>query len=347
MKKTTLANIAISTLLISLAVSICSYQVMADSADSVNFLDSALTIYSPVNMTYNYRHLTLDLTVPVWSIMGMPNNVSMNYTVDGIFSGSVPLRDITPSDAPPIATKVGMGSGIVDLPEFPDGSHYLTIYLYGLNMLNYQPQFKSYVYTIYFSIDDPNSNFTPITTPTPTSYPNPSLTASPFSPRVQERFVISNTLYAFQGSKFLCSFNATAGSWVELNMTLSGDNSFVTIFEVTSNNHGSISNSTVYGNVGVSNYTQKVYFNYDDTFNITVAKHPFFSTVTIKGTIDLYRIEPIDTPAPPTNLPLPSSTLQPSPSVPEFPCWIILGLFLATTMLTVVFFKNKIAKKPH
>jgi hypothetical protein len=44
---------------------------------------------------------------------------------------------------------------------------------------------------------------------------------------------------------------------------------------------------------------------------------------------------------------LPTSPLSPSPSIPEFPTGIILGLFLAATMLTVVFFRNKIAKKPH
>jgi hypothetical protein len=148
---------------------------MADSAGSISFLDSALTIFSPLNMTYSYRNLILNVTVPIWSIMGMPNSVSMNYSIDGTHNGQVSLRDITPPDAPPIATKVGMGAGIVNLPELPDGSHYLTIYLSGLNMENYQPQFKSYIYTVFFSIDDPNSIFSP------TSSPTPSQTLSPTS----------------------------------------------------------------------------------------------------------------------------------------------------------------------
>ena len=189
MKKTLLTAIAISALLLSLMVTVCPHPVRADSADFISFLDSAVTIFSPVNMTYNYRNLTLNLTVPVWSIMGMPTSVSMNYSIDGIYNGPVPLRTITPPDAPPIATKVGWGAGSVDLPELPDGSHYLTIYLYGLNMRNYQPQFKSYVYTVYFSIDDPNSIFIPTPTPTLTPSPTPSPTASPFitpSPSVPE-----------------------------------------------------------------------------------------------------------------------------------------------------------------
>ena len=147
------------------------------STDSIHFIDSDVTIFSPINMTYNHRNLILHLTVPVWSMMGMPTNVSMNYSIDGSYNGSIPLKTITHPDAPPIATKVGYGAGSVDLPELPNGSHYLTIYLYGLNMQNYQPQFKSYVNTVYFSIEDPNSIFIP--TPTPTSVPTPTLTPSP------------------------------------------------------------------------------------------------------------------------------------------------------------------------
>lgn len=176
MKKEILTAIAISALLISLMAIICSYPVRADSIDFIRF-DSGVTIFSPINMTYNYRNLTLNLTVPVWSIIGMYSSVSMNYSIDGIYNGPVPLRDTTNPEAPPIITKVGMGAGSVDLPELPDGSHYLTIYLYGLNMQNYQPQFKSYVNTVYFSIDDPNSIFIPTPSPTPTPLtPSPSPT---------------------------------------------------------------------------------------------------------------------------------------------------------------------------
>ena len=181
MKKELLTAITILALLASSVVAVFPFIVRADSSDSIHFIDAGLTIYSPVNMTYNYRDLTLDLTVPVWSMMGMPYNVSMNYTVDGIYNGPVPLRNITPSDAPPIATKVGYGAGNVDLPELPDGSHYLTIYLFGLNMRNHDPQFKSYVYTINFSIDDQNSIFIPTPSPasTLTPSPSPSLTPTP------------------------------------------------------------------------------------------------------------------------------------------------------------------------
>ena len=186
MNKTLLIAIAILALLVSLIVTACPYPVRADSTDFIRF-DSGVTIFSPINMTYNYRKLTLNLTVPVWSIIGMYSSVSMNYSIDGIYNGPVPLRDTTNPEAPPIITKVGMGAGSADLPELPDGSHYLTIYLYGLNMQNYQPQFKSYVDTVYFSIDDPNSIFilTPSPTPTPLT-PSPSISPSPLSSPTQQ-----------------------------------------------------------------------------------------------------------------------------------------------------------------
>ena len=176
MKKSLLIAITISVFLISLIITAFPFPVRADSTGSISFLDSALTIFSPLNMTYNNRHLILNVTVPIWSIMGMPNSVSMNYSVDGTYNGQVSLRDITPPDAPPIATKAGMGAGIVNLPDLPDGPHYLTIYLYGLNMENYRPQFKSYIYTVFFSIDDPNSIVSPtsIKTHTPILQQDPT-----------------------------------------------------------------------------------------------------------------------------------------------------------------------------
>jgi hypothetical protein len=323
MKKTILTTIAISALLVSLVAPGCLRLVKADSNDPISFIDSATTISSPVNMTYNNRKLTLSLTVPIWSIMGMPTDVSMNYSIDGIYNGSVPLRNITPPDAPPIATKVGIGAGNVDFPELPDGSHYLTIYLYGLNMRNYQPQFKSFVYTIYFSIDDPNSIFSP----TPSATSTPKVTPSPtpsfsYSPRAQKQFAVNNTMYAFHSSELLCSFNATAGCWIELNLTVTGDYPFDTVFEVSSNTHGVIFNSTIYQSSASNNLTQTFVLNYDDSYNVTVTKQSFYSTVTIKGTINLVNQEPSTTP---------------SPAVPELSyCTVVILVVLATTVIIVV-----------
>jgi hypothetical protein len=179
MKKALLTAITISALLISSMVTACPHPVRADSTDFISFLDSGVTIFSPVNMTYNYRNLTLNLTLTVGYIHGEAGIIvtevpSMNYSIDGVYNGSVLLWVATTQTHMTI-----QGVGSVVLPELPDGSHYLTIHLYGYNMQSFQPQFKSYVDTVYFSIDDPNSIFIPTPSPTQTPTVVPTLTPSP------------------------------------------------------------------------------------------------------------------------------------------------------------------------
>jgi len=106
-----------------------------------------------------------------------------------------------------------------------------------------------------------------------------------------EHFIVQKVLYVFHGYELLCSFNAKRGYWVELNISSTGDYSYEVILDITSANHGLIFNARAYGGVEVSNFTQIVNLNYDDSYNITVAKHPFYSTVKISGTIDLYHNE--------------------------------------------------------
>jgi hypothetical protein len=43
--------------------------------------------------------------------------------------------------------------------------------------------------------------------------------------------------------------------------------------------------------------------------------------------------------------PVPTPTPTPSPSIPEFPAWIILPIFMAATLLMIVFVKKRINKK--
>jgi len=106
-----------------------------------------------------------------------------------------------------------------------------------------------------------------------------------------EHFIVQKVLYVFHGYELLCSFNAKRGYWVELNISSTGDYPYEVILDITSANHGLIFNARAYGGVEVSNFTQIVNLNYDDSYNITVAKHPFYSTVKISGTIDLYHNE--------------------------------------------------------
>jgi len=176
MSKALLTAIAVSVVLISILTSVSIRLVRAD-VDSINFIDSDLTVYSPLNMTYNHRNLDLLVTVPIKSPLSEEGSVSLNYSVDGVYNGSVTLHDVDASPSPlSHVAWVALGTGSESLPELPDGSHCLVLYLYGINMQNYQPIFKSYVETVYFSLYDPNSVFIP--TPSPTPIPTTSVSAA-------------------------------------------------------------------------------------------------------------------------------------------------------------------------
>jgi hypothetical protein len=321
MNKALLTAISISALLISLIVTAYPHPVRADSTDALRFLDSGVTIYSPVNMTYYYGNLFLNISLySAGSLGGLDPEISMNYSIDGIYNGSVPLRSNGEIHVVTVAV------GTIGLPSLPNGSHYLTIYLYGFNQRTYEPRFLSYANTVYFGAignpalaptASPNSTATPSPAPSTTSQNPDTLVSS--NPNSTASITINSTMYAFDGSELLWSFNATAKSRVELNLTLTGDNSFETIFKVESSNHGTIFNSTLYGNIGLSNFTQAVNLNYDDAYNITVGKHPFYSTVKIKGTIDLYLKNTINSTPTPTYFPSLTPTYSPSNSPTKQP----------------------------
>ena len=131
-------------------------------------------------------------------------------------------------------------------------------------------------------------------------------------------------MYAFHGYELLCSFNAASGYWVELNISSTGDNPYEADLEITSAHNGLIFNTTA------DSIIQTVFLNYDDAYNITVDKHPFYSTVTVSGTIDLYHNQ--------------TANLTPSPSITEFPTWAILPLFLSTALLATVIIRRKCRK---
>ena len=116
--KTVLTALFISVLLVSLAAGI--HIVKADSNDYISF-SSGVTIFSPINETYNSNFLTLNLTFGC----GAGIQCSLNYSLDGKYEGPIPLvfnnsagfHMITPA------------TGLVQLPELSEGSHRLTIYV--------------------------------------------------------------------------------------------------------------------------------------------------------------------------------------------------------------------------
>jgi hypothetical protein len=175
MKRTILIAIAIPTLVISLMVAVCPQSVRGEPSDSISFLNSGVTVYSPVNMTYYNQNLFLNISLSAAGNLGSLNpQISMNYSIDGIYNGSVPLRSNGEIHVVTVAV------GTISLPLLPDGSHELTVYLYGYNFQGHQPEFKSYVNTVHFSIDDPNSIFTPTPSPKPTPTLTPSQSPTPF-----------------------------------------------------------------------------------------------------------------------------------------------------------------------
>src|SRR3972149_349064 len=140
------ASIVVSVLLVSLAASI--HIVKADSNDYISF-SSGITLFSPINRTYNSPSLTLNLNLYSAGSMGyIDSRISMNYSIDGKYNGSVPLVVSNPG-----VHIITNGAGLVNLPELPEGSHSLTIYLEGFNQKYYEPRFLSYVNVVYFALD--------------------------------------------------------------------------------------------------------------------------------------------------------------------------------------------------
>ena len=174
MKTTWLTAIVVSALLISSVATACLSPVEADSTDSIRF-DSGVTVFSPQNTTYYYSSLVLNLSLYGAGIMGgLDPQISMNYNIDGAYNGSVPLKS---NGEIHVVTRA---IATINLPEVPDGSHHLTIYLYGLNQRTHEPKYLSYVNTIYFSTAS-NPALSPTPTSSPTSSPSPTLTQSPAS----------------------------------------------------------------------------------------------------------------------------------------------------------------------
>jgi len=135
--------------------------VEADSTDSIRF-SSGVTIYSPVNTTYNSRFLNLNLTFD----QGAGLHSSLNYSIDGNYKGPIPL---VAENLPPGFHIINKKTGLVTLPELSEGLHCLTVNvlcgLYDYHGVNppgapFTPTspgstdyIASWAHTIYFTID--------------------------------------------------------------------------------------------------------------------------------------------------------------------------------------------------
>ena len=107
-----------------------------------------------------------------------------------------------------------------------------------------------------------------------------------------EHFIIREVLGAFNNF-FVGSFNASGGYWIELDLSCqSTDNGpFIVYLDILSATHGSILSAKE------TEFSQTVYLDYEDVYNITIAKSPFYSSVRINGIIDVFHQEPSDEPS--------------------------------------------------
>jgi hypothetical protein len=179
---------AIAIIFVFLSLALLGFQaVKADSNSSIQF-SGGVTIYCPLNETYNSNYLTLSLNAS----LGAGIHTSLNYSIDGQASqGPIPL---VYSDA---GFPFYNGAGTVALPELSAGSHTLTIYeqsiipdYHGANppgapfkqaSSNSSDWIATWVDTVYFSI---NSSWTPLPTQQPTlePIPTPNNTQENFTP---------------------------------------------------------------------------------------------------------------------------------------------------------------------
>jgi hypothetical protein len=113
----------------------------ADSADSIRF-SSGVTLFSPINKTYNSSFLTLNFSFACgWGI-----KYSLNYDIDGKYEGPMPYVIKNPEEL----HVVYYATGLVKLPELSEGSHSLTIYLEAPGITAHR---SSYADTVNFAID--------------------------------------------------------------------------------------------------------------------------------------------------------------------------------------------------
>jgi hypothetical protein len=154
----------IFTIVLLVSFSIQSNSVKADSNEHCTFA-SGLTLYSPLNKTYNSSLLQLNLTFEsrVADLQGF-----LNYSIDGKYQGPIPLTFNSTTGF----EMVGLGYGLVQLPEFSNGPHVLTV---NVGFYNSSVYCGSWVHTIYFTIDESEV----VSTPTPTLTPSPSIPEFP------------------------------------------------------------------------------------------------------------------------------------------------------------------------
>ncbi len=343
MNRAVLSSICVAYLLFSLVVLVAPARVQADSADPIGFTDSMVTVFSPVNMTYNYQGLVLNVSLYSAGNLGsLDPNISMNCSIDGAYYGSVPLM----SNGEIHVLTRAVGTAL--LPELPNGSHYLTLNLYGLNQRTYEPKYLSFANTVYFSIEG-NPAPTPTISPTPTlaTTANPSATPNPSpssyagytiepeftqiaiqSPQPNESYnesslkLVANvrliygtdsTVDGFRPDTLMCSYSVDGGEWT--NFTSRNVTSNIASPDINFWN-GFLHRLNVTFTSGMKNLTDgphsvEIRLMSNDSFG------EYQDTANVNFTI------------------VPTQSPSPSPTIPEFPAWIIFPILVVATLATL------------
>jgi len=141
------------TLILAALLLVNAKPAMVDTVGPLRFKDG-VTVYSPVDTTYNSRNILFNYTFAV----GMVTHYSLNYILDGSLAEPMPYTVINPQEL----HVVYLARGQVQLPELSEGTHSLTISLqatFGKNDV------RSYSDTISFTIDTNAPDFALDTTP--------------------------------------------------------------------------------------------------------------------------------------------------------------------------------------
>jgi hypothetical protein len=223
------------------------------------YFSDGVTVYSPVNATYNTKNILFNYTVGV----GIGSHLSLNYTLDGNLTAPMPYSVVNPNEL----HVVSLAQGQVQLPELSEGLHTLTISLHTDSIFS---NVHSFVDTIHFIIDLSAPNFILDSTP-----PN-IIIQTPQTNQTYTGTVPFNVLLSEPTGQFTVTLDGNRTLYLPAQNT--------TLTELSVGEHSiSIQANDLPGNPGYSNY---VNFNVDTptqtpTQTPTVPEFPMLAILTL------------------------------------------------------------------
>ena len=194
------------------------------------YISDVVTVFSPVNTTYNTKNILFNYTVEV----GIGSHLSLNYTLDGTVTAPMPYALIKPNEL----HVVSLARGQVGLPELSEGLHSLTISVYSDFIFS---NVHSYVDTIYFKVDLSAPDFTLDGTP-------PNITIqTPQTNRTYANRVSLNVLLSEPTGQFTVTLDGNRTLYLPAQNT--------SLTDLTVGTHSlTIQANDLVGNSGYSNY---------------------------------------------------------------------------------------------